>query len=100
MEVVAWHGVEDMARHGKHDMDGNPRNSMKPRGSKDRQHPNGAGQSRKPGGSRGMARHDRPDFVCLCPKDRHRSHERRSGRRQPAEQQQQPEATSPDIPEA
>ena len=33
-------------------------------------------------GEEGMARHDHPDFVSLRPKDRHCSHERRSGRRQ------------------
>ena len=49
-KVVAWHDVEGIARHDDHDMDGDPRNMTPriPRSSKDCQHPNGAGQSKKP----------------------------------------------------
>ena len=57
-KVVAWHDVEGIARHDDHDMDGDPRKMMLPRSPKspkDRQHPNGVGQSKKPDGSLGMA---------------------------------------------
>ena len=107
-QVVAWHGKRGMARHGELDMeDGDPREPKgprNPRSANDRQHPNGAGQSRKPDGRRGRAwramrgEHamldeddvnvgHRHKIVSKSPRDRHRLHRRRS--EHPQQQQEQ-----------